>query len=221
MLGKEPTPRLSRTLPSNAEMRDMGFRLQRLVEALQHARMQKFTVMCYRTLLTACREEPTVEQRLARAVELSVGRRAQASADAAAEGMLTTAPEGVLTTAPVGMFEPRRPMFDYSAGLHSQVPRQKSMVVFLKVEALWPGGHAHFHLRVRVLPLAHQTNGVPGLVLEASMDAHALVLEALVRMPPHAPLEPLVATMALSQQEVHASAVRRARMQAAGRYLVD
>ena len=62
---------------------------------------------------------------------------------------------------------------------------------------------------------------VPGLVVEASTDAHALVLEALERMPPHAPLEPLVATMALSQQEVHASAVRRARMQAAGRYLVD
>lgn len=205
MLGKEPTPRLSRTLPSNSEMRDMGFRLQRLVEALQHARMQKFNVMCYRTLLTAYQDEPTVEQRQARAVELSVGRRSQTSADAA----------------PAGMLEPRRPMFDYSAGLHSQVPRRKSMVVFLKVEALWPGGHAHFHLRVRVLPLAHQTNGVPGLVVEASTDAHALVLEALERMPPHAPLEPLVATMALSQQEVHASAVRRARMQAADRYLVD
>jgi len=181
-------PRLSRTLAASVDVREMAYRLQQMVEARECIRCLKFDALCYRTLtlfIDPRREEPTVEQRLARAAELSVGRREH-----------TLAPQAPLP-------------LDYSTGLRSQQPRKQTTVYFLKVDALWSGGFGQFHLRVRVVPPVRQPLGVPCAI--SPLGEGGLALEGVIRGRASTPLEPFAAQFSQLHEASHSTAARLAR----------
>lgn len=191
-------PRISRVLPASVDVREIAYRIQRMVEAQERRSFIKFEALCYRTMVVSSHEEPSVEQRMARAVELSIGMRAQATSD----------------LAPPGMLKPRHREYDYFSGLHSQQPCKRTITYFLKVDALWAGAFGHYHLRVQLMPPARQPLGVPSAI--APLSDSGLMLEGIIAARPETPLEPFAPTMSALHHEPHSHAARLARGIAAG-----
>lgn len=168
---------MQRSLPACVDVREIVYRTQTLVESLQRVRFMHFDAVAYRKVVMASSAEASVEQRMQRALQLSIGTR-------------NFGPSSTAQRDPAGTRFVEGRHRDYFAGLHSQVPRTKTVVYFVKVDARWPQGYGFFHLRVRVVPPARTPLGCPsaippltesGLVLEgvlsAGSEAGSMVLE--------------------------------------------
>jgi hypothetical protein len=182
-------PRAPPPLPSNVDVREMGYRLQRMVEQLQRVRFEKFDVLFYRKLVSTSAPERSFASRMNDVVD---------AAEAAHRARMRN----------LGMPEPHAPSrYNYFDGLHSQMPRRQTLTYFLKVDARWPGGFGHVHLRVRLVPPARQPLGAPSSI--PPLSEAGLVLEGVLLTRPQTPLEVFGATMSQPQVEASAS-VRRA-----------
>ena len=200
-------PQVHRALPASVEVREIVYRMQRLVEGMQGVHFMQFDATSFRKVVSS-EEESSVEERMARALELSVGAHATAKAPPPPPHSVGI---GRASHGPSIFAQPPRSYFE---GLHSQRPRKKTVLYFVKVSARWPQGYGYFHLRVRVVPPARPP------VVPYPPDAAAesgLVLEGLVPAgvaPAATPLVPFEATLSIPVR--HAAEASRVRRVGAG-----
>ena len=126
-------------------------------------RFLKFDAISYR-LHTLPAAQPSVEDRLARAVELAASARMAKHTDGSVNfGNGPVGRKPIHTRVPTqgtAYLNPNK-HFSYFEGLKSQKPKGHVAVYFIKVSAAWRGGFAHMHLRVRVAPPERTPLGTP------------------------------------------------------------
>jgi len=210
-------PRVTPALPASAEICDMAHRLKTLVQQQVGVVFYKFDALCYRKLIVSSAEqEPSVEQRMARAVETTASAHfARKYAGASGKTNHRAPPPPPYLNPAINT--------SYFDGLRSQQPRHQTTVYFVKVDAAWtppfatgsrtPAGYGMITLRVRLVPPARRPLGCPAAI--PPLSENSLVVEGILPVPrgPHTHVEVFDARMSVPFLEVADSGARVRRQQ--------
>ena len=202
-----------RMLPASTDVREMAYRLRQEVEVMLGGGTSflKFDAVAFRlqTLLAA---QPSVEDRLARAVELTASARMARQVDGSFDfGVPMSRPPARtwLPTAGTPYLNPNKHV-SYFEGLRSQQPKGHIHVYFIKVDAAWRGGFAHLHLRVRIQPQERKRPGVPCAI--APISESRFILEGIQgNLAADSPIDTFDANVSRPARAVHDHPHRLAR----------
>jgi hypothetical protein len=188
-------PRAGPSVPASVTSREIGYRVRSHVESMLSAKFVKFDVKSYCVLSVPA--GASTEDRRARHEELAMSQHMRQAVAGGAQAFHFADQQP-----PPPVFQPpsvrsayldSNKSVDYFTGLRSQRPAGHVHVYFLKVDALWMGGYAHLHLRVRTVPPERTPLGTPCAI--PPVTEHKLVLEGLLtNLTAEDALEPFPAT---------------------------